>query len=492
MNSQQFDNHIKEQFSQYAPAVDPRLWEQIAARTKKKKPVGFWYSLLHNRGRLTLIALLLLTGTGAGSWWFYSNSSRPGNKLQQVSVNTQPGPSGETLQQPTAGNEETSTAPAEPIAAAQQIQPGGENNNNNKNNKTHDDPADRDGASAASLQISSSKKINIYTPGVQEDVSGENNTPLAKRTGHGNAAKKTRKTRDQLRLTTESPTVGEMEEEEAPLVGGTLLNRLQFEAEKVSAKRKPALLTPVLKPTNIDPGCPTFEKDAAGNKKYLEIYAGPDYAFRSLTDTANSEYLRRRKESTKFSSAFSAGIRYTRVFSNSMSVRAGFNYSQINEKFKFKQGNIVQVVYIINASGDTIGSYTVTGTRYKTTINNYRSIDIPIAMGYEVGNGRWHANINAGVVINIYSWQKGEILDASYNPVSITTGKNASPYQFKTNAGIGFMGGVSVYYKLNERYHLFAEPYFRYNFSPMNKDNITLKQKYQTAGLRLGVRLDLK
>lgn len=487
MNSQQFDNHIKEQFSQYAPAVDPRLWEQIAARTKKKKPVGFWYSLLHNRGRLTLIALLLLTGTGAGSWWFYNNSSRTGNKLQQVSANTQPGPSGGPLQQPTAGNGETSTAPAEPIPAKQQIQP----EDNNKR-KVLPGSTDSNNPSLATLQTGSRQKININAPNLQEDVSGESSITPAKRSAHGNAAKKTRKTRDQLRLTTESPAVGEIEEEEAPLVGGTLLNRLQFEAEKVSAKRKSTLLIPVLKPTNIDPGCPTFEKDAAGNKKYLEIYAGPDYAFRSLTDTANSEYLRRRKESTKFSSAFSAGIRYTRVFSNSMSVRAGFNYSQINEKFKFKQGNIVQVVYIINASGDTIGSYTVTGTRYKTTINNYRSIDIPIAMGYEVGNGRWHANINAGVVINIYSWQKGEILDASYNPVSITTGKNSSPYQFKTNAGIGFMGGVSVYYKLNERYHLFAEPYFRYNFSPMNKDNITLKQKYQTAGLRLGVRLDLK
>lgn len=487
MNSQQFDNHIKDQFSQYAPAVDSRLWEQIAARTKKKKPVGFWYSLLHNRGRLTLIALLLLTGTGAGSWWFYNNSSRTGNKLQQVSANTQPGSSGGPLQQPTAGNGETSTAPAEPIPAKQQIQP----EDNNKR-KALPGSTDSNNPSLATLQTGSRQKINIDAPNLQEDVSGESNITPAKRTAHGNAAKKTRKTRDQLRLTTESPTVGEREEEEAPLVGGTLLNRLQFEAEKVSAKRKSTLLIPVLKPTNIDPGCPTFEKDAAGNKKYLEIYAGPDYAFRSLTDTANSEYLRRRKESTKFSSAFSAGIRYTRVFSNSMSVRAGFNYSQINEKFKFKQGNIVQVVYIINASGDTIGSYTVTGTRYKTTINNYRSIDIPIAMGYEVGNGRWHANINAGVVINIYSWQKGEILDASYNPVSITTGKNSSPYQFKTNAGIGFMGGVSVYYKLNERYHLFAEPYFRYNFSPMNKDNITLKQKYQTAGLRLGVRLDLK
>ena len=487
MNSQQFDNHIKDQFSQYAPVVDPRLWEQIAARTKKKKPVGFWYSLLHNRGRLTLIALLLLTGTGAGSWWFYNNSSRTGNKLQQVSANTQPGSSGGPLQQPAAGNGETNTAPAEPIPAKQQIQ----SEDNNKR-KVLPGSTDSKSPSLATLQTGSRQKINIDAPNPQEDVSGESNITPAKRTAHGNAVKKTRKTRDQLRLTTESPTVGEMEEEEAPLVGGTLLNRLQFEAEKVSAKRKSTLLIPVLKPTNIDPGCPTFEKDAAGNKKYLEIYAGPDYAFRSLTDTANSEYLRRRKESTKFSSAFSAGIRYTRVFSNSMSVRAGFNYSQINEKFKFKQGNIVQVVYIINASGDTIGSYTVTGTRYKTTINNYRSIDIPIAMGYEVGNGRWHANINAGVVINIYSWQKGEILDASYNPVSITTGKNSSPYQFKTNAGIGFMGGVSVYYKLNERYHLFAEPYFRYNFSPMNKDNITLKQKYQTAGLRLGVRLDLK
>ena len=72
MNSQQFDNHIKSNSASTLPRWIPP-WEQIAARTKRK-PVGFWYSLLHNRGRLTLIALLLLTGTGAGSWWFYNNS----------------------------------------------------------------------------------------------------------------------------------------------------------------------------------------------------------------------------------------------------------------------------------------------------------------------------------------------------------------------------------------------------------------------------------
>jgi hypothetical protein len=211
-----------------------------------------------------------------------------------------------------------------------------------------------------------------------------------------------------------------------------------------------------------------------------------------MHDTGNSAYLQKRKESTAFKSAFSAGARFTRVFNNSMSIRGGVNYSQINEKFTYNQGNVVVVTYIINNNGDTIGSYTTTGSRHKTTINRYRSIDIPIVVGYEVGNGKLHANINAGAVVNIYSWQKGDVLDTAGNPVSITSGKGSSPYQFKSNAGIGFIGAVSVYYKLNDRLHIMAEPYFRYNFSPMNKEGITLKQKYQTAGLRLGIRLDLK
>jgi hypothetical protein len=56
--------------------------------------------------------------------------------------------------------------------------------------------------------------------------------------------------------------------------------------------------------------------------------------------------------------------------------------------------------------------------------------------------------------------------------------------------GIGFIGAVSVYYKLTNRLHLLAEPYFRYNFSPASKADLTLKQKFTTAGLRIGLRLD--
>ncbi|MBK7124271.1 MAG: hypothetical protein IPH68_16755 [Chitinophagaceae bacterium] len=106
-----------------------------------------------------------------------------------------------------------------------------------------------------------------------------------------------------------------------------------------------------------------------------------------------------------------------------MSVRGGVNFSQINEKFTFNEGNIIQVTYIINSNGDTIGSYSTTGTRYKTTINRYRSIDIPLVVGYELGNSRLRANINASAIINVYSWQNGDVLDTAGNPVSITTGK---------------------------------------------------------------------
>ena len=197
-------------------------------------------------------------------------------------------------------------------------------------------------------------------------------------------------------------------------------------------------------------------------------------------------------ESTSFRSAFSTGFRYTRVFNNGASIRAGINYSQINEKFSYVQSNIVQVTYITDpVTGDTTGTFLTRGNRYKTTNNIYHTIDVPLLLGFETGNGRLHANFNAGVVLNIYSWQKGESLDTSFRPVSITTGKSASLYQYKTNIGAGFMGSISVYYKLNERLHLLAEPYWRYNFSPMNKEMLSLQEKFSTIGLRLGVRWDL-
>jgi len=482
MNSnRQFDDHIKEQFNNYAPGVPAHIWENIIAQKDKKRPAGFWVSMFNNRNKLLLIGLIMALSSG-GAWVYFTDNFSKNNTTAAIeNKNTDKG----------SGNK-ISLSETGTVAEQQSNETGSVNETTTEdNNKTNN----------SSLVADARIKTRISPASADQDNNvQDNNADVTNATANDNtkvfpnsrspkvkANKKQYTGLGNMVVNTTAPETSEDEFEGQ----GTLLGRLNYTAEKYTAKRrsgKPEKISD--KSVNFLPGCPSFEKDAAGNKKYLEFYAGPDYAFRSLQDTANSAYLQKRKESTKFKSAFSAGIRYTKVFNNSMSVRAGVNFSQINEKFTFNQGNIVQITYIINNNGDTVGSYATTGSRYKTTINRYRSIDIPLMIGYEVGNGKLHANINAGPVINIYSWQKGDVLDMSGNPVSITTGKGSSPYQFKTNAGIGFMGAVSVYYKLNERLHLMAEPYFRYNFSQMNKESITLKQKYQAAGLRLGIRLD--
>lgn len=483
-NNQLFDEHIKDQFSDYAPDVPPRVWENIMAEKEKRRPAGFWVSFFNTRNMLVLLGLLLAGGTGA--WLIFKKpTSSPAEK--------------NTTQSPV---EKNTLTPAGPSASTENKLVSTENkndapvttNNNNGNNVTteplavslpnqqNNTPANIPSRDFKSGKTTAFSSLRIHSPSLQSDANEDPGAYNKKTAGiSGNTNKDNSKTKD-----------GDLSIDDNMLTQGSMLGRLMYGAQVITATKKQSeeLKTHAL--FGFLPGCPAFEKDAAGNKKYIELYAGPDIAMRNLSDTGNSTYLQKRKESSKVSSAYSAGIRYTKVFNNSMSLRTGINYSQINEKFTFVQGNLVQITYIINANGDTTGSYITTGTRYKTTHNKYRSIDVPLLVGYEIGNGRLHANINAGVVVNVYSWQKGEVLDTTFQPVIITTGKGSSPYQFKTNAGVGFMSGVSLYYKLNDKVHVMVEPYFRHNFTPMNKDNLTIKQKYNTAGLRLGLRVDLK
>jgi hypothetical protein len=270
---------------------------------------------------------------------------------------------------------------------------------------------------------------------------------------------------------------------------GYLSNRLKDSAEKI-AKPKIVVADIITKL----PECPTVEKDIAGNKQYFEAYISPDYGIRTLTDTSksNTAYLQQRKQSTGFSSAFSAGVKYTKVLKSGISLAAGLNYSQINERFTVAE-NIFLIETHYDSRGNVTGTDTISGKQYKTTHNHYHSVDVPLLFGYEMGNEKIHININAGPVMNIYSWQHGQVLSQDSIPESISTGKSSSfADQYKTNIGLGITGGVSVFYKLNDQLHVFAEPYFRYNFGSMNNNESPIQQKYTTIGLHLGLRLDIK
>ncbi|MEI8058520.1 MAG: hypothetical protein WCG67_00070 [Ferruginibacter sp.] len=455
-NSQRFDEHIKEQFLEYTPQVHPRIWDNIIKEREKRRPIIFWFNFFNSKTILLIAGLLIVSSAGT----YFIFHTKP-----DINQNNS-----------TARSIEKNEGPQIPLTPPF---------NNTIKKATKATIANLDKSNTAEIHTSNTfqslkenageSKMKVQSSDAEEDKAYQNTTKKSSNIESNN-----------------DHTIGDAHIiMNSDLLQESRLSKLYFIAEKsASEKQTLSLRQRLLSNINL-PGCPLIEKDAAGNKRYFEIYAGPDIAFRSLSDTGNSAYLQKRRESTSFSSAYSAGLRYTQVFSNGMSIRTGVNYSQINEKFTYVKGNLIQITYIINANGDTTGTYITTGTRYKTTHNKFRTIDIPLVMGYEIGNGRIHANINAGVIVNAYSWQKGEILDTTLNPVNINTGKSNSPYQFKTNIGLGFLAGVSFYYKLNEKVHLLAEPYFRYNLTPMSNENLTFKQKYNTSGIRLGIRVDL-
>ncbi|MGC4101281.1 hypothetical protein [Ferruginibacter sp.] len=501
-DNQRFDEHIKDQFRDYSPDVHPRIWDNIMKEREKRRPAGFWYNILNGRNILIAAALLLAGGSGA---FFLSQKHEAGDeKIATINGNSNQ-QNGQQNAAATDGNNNNNTGTdkndTNPVAGAannnkeattntstsqqQASIPTQQGNDNTNSGILTNDNNGNDGnvntKNSSRLDNRGKNKFNIYSPFATADNEG-----------NGNSNSKTKKSKltgveDGYDMTDAAITYDD------PAAKDYYLKRLLFAGmQRIEISKGPASSLQKRNVPNVNlPGCPTIEKNAAGNKTYIEVYAGPDMAFRNFTDTGNSAYLQKRKESTKITSAYSAGIRYTKVFSNGVSLRTGINYSQVNEKFTYVQGNLVQITYIINANGDTTGSYITTGTRYKTTYNKYRTIDVPLLIGYEMGNGKFHANINAGVIVNAYSWQKGEVLDTAFKPVSITTGKGNSPYQYKTNIGVGFMVGSSFYYKLNDKLHILAEPYFRYSLQSMSNEKLTFKQKNNTAGIRIGLRLDL-
>lgn len=433
-----FDDHIKEQFGEYRPDVPSHIWGNIASKNQKRKPVGFW-ATISATGRVAAILTLLFI-LGASAYFFTQKNSSSAttssvakNNLTEKNI-------------PSSGNK-TILVSLSPKVSAENMISGYSTSQNISNSLSANYPAAHQTTSETKSRFALS--LNNAMPETEEESisfsSPEKNYFL-------------------------TPFYSDL----------SLLSSASAGVHKLNM--------PLLPKAAAIP-CPG--KNISGAKKYIEFYAGPDYAFSTFSDTANSVYMLQRKAATSPIIAYSAGIRVTKVYSSGLSIRTGINYSGVNEQFRSVNGNVIQNVYITNAAGDTIGTSTVTGTQYKVSTNKYRSIDIPVLVGYELGTGRLHANINAGALINMHSRYTGYVADNNGNPVDISAGKSASVYSYKANAGISATAGLSVYYQLNDKLHVLAEPYIKYGLSSVTKPDLTLTEKRHAVGFRLGLRMDL-
>jgi hypothetical protein len=529
-NNEQFDQFFNQQLNAYTPDVPLDAWDKLVAAQKKDKPkvIAWWFN------KYTMLLMLAIASGTAGILLTNKKISTISNTKSQLNKNVVEKNNNKQLQINNTAVVNNTQQVATLNKKIQTLQPQKSKANNTQqvvfvNNKivnTNINIITKPANGKFNIQVNSNPTANQKTTKNSRLLQQVKNNNIIPYTAVNNNTKAQIKTSDTYTTTvvnntaatsknkkqknntnlkqskTKSDNITNVTSNKVVHIGIEDVEQKAFESGNKLYTTIQTITSNELKKTSTvcinkaplrsSPDCPTVEKNTAGNKKYISIYASPDFVTKKYSDTGSSTFLNKRKESTQIISAFSAGVNYTNVFANGVSISAGLHYSQINEKFSFVQSNIVQLTYTINpTTGDTISISSITGTRYKTTINRYRTIDMPLLIGYEMGNTNWHVNVHAGAVVNMYSWQKGDALDVNLKPISITTGVATDAYKYKTNIGVGIMVGASIFYKLNEKLHLMAAPFYRYNFSPISNATLSLQEKFSTIGVKLGLRIDL-
>jgi hypothetical protein len=289
----------------------------------------------------------------------------------------------------------------------------------------------------------------------------------------------------------------------------TSLNRTVASFDLISIKT-PQILTLAKESrknpcSNPDNGCPTFgmRRRGLGEKAfYVDAFVAPEYVMRSfIKNLPESEKLLVARDSVeKTQYAVSTGVRASFVLGNGLAIRAGAIYNQINEKARFDSlgiGTITtsyKVNVLPNGQLDTVSfTRTVTdGIFRKTRYNHYRTIDIPVQIGFEknLKNG-WGIGINGGAIFNITAWRKADIVGADLRQLTVSSGINAPNPVFSTRLGMSLLGSVAVYRQLTDNLQAVIEPSLRYGLQPITRTDYALKQQYSTVGMLIGLRLKL-
>jgi hypothetical protein len=464
MTDQSFDNFFKEKLKDHSAPVPEGLWEKIRPE-KEKKPMGF--ILPKHTGKGLIVAAVI---TGAIGLALNTGKSKD-QQTNAINSPSEPNKNTQSLLIPTATQK---------------------NNNTTTYNQPSADLQDPSINASNRLVTLISKKESPASLTSNTNVDAISNTP-------------------NLGLTNSMPPLFEsnqVSEEAIPdytsnhSTGNTIrmsnlssFNQLGMVNKQLSANAHDKKFKAIIICPTVRGKSSTFNTDWA-----MEVYASPDYAFKSVSNiNASAQYLNSKDSSEQMQVGYSAGIRLVKPLNDHFLLKTGLQYSQINQKFVYRNENEIKVTTVITARtiirspGDTIlvsdtSVLQTIGYSVKNVKNRYRSIDIPLTLGYEFGNDDLRVGINAGVIFNVSSWYQGEMLDTAYQPVSISKASNSL---YKTNIGMGLYSSISIQKRISENSHLFFEPYFRYNLKNMTSELSPYTQRFQVGGLAIGLRFNL-
>lgn len=487
--TEQFDQFIQQKLFDYTAPVSPEIWNKIKPKEDEDKKVFF----LLPRAGMVAASILLLILAGSVSAYLYYQKIATENTIADQSNNSNSQSNKNNNQNsitpliPKMDNESASKETIELKTAEKLKEPIIEATQSSDNKIAFSKRAIANANPENNISVRNTKPSN--TNNLFELNNLENNSKgIKNNSAHSNT--ELDQSKNESALDNEFIAYNKME---ASLIG--------FSKSKLNFNSKEKQITAFNHTSNIKNVviCPSDRK--MRNPDWdLEIYASPDYAFKTVSSTSASKaYMDRKDSSEKSQVSFTAGIRIIKPINDHFSIKTGLQYSQINEHFTYRSENeiktttvvTVRTITLANGNTVTVSDTSVVqqiGFKNNTVKNRYKSFDIPALVSYQFGNDDLRIGINAGVIFNVSSWYQGVILDTTLNAKPLTKETNIS---YKNNIGMGIYTGISITKRLNYNTSIFAEPYLRYNLSDMTTPQSSFNQRFSVGGLSIGLRMNL-
>lgn len=453
------DQILRDRLKDHDAGAPLHLWSNIVQERASKKRFGFWFYLKGGALGLALLAASWLAWSALSTSAANQESSSISNtqllpfydvtSAATASKTTETTSSEEIAITPTPGETESSTLSIESQSGTLIENKATEN----QNNATIHISAQSDYFLPAVDDVLTEKGVNLST---------YPNSKTAASSTHSNASK------SEVGLSKRSLLI-------EPIIIG-----------------QPAAM-PISFAKGIVPGkCVSF--DNPNWKTYLDLYYSPDYAIRSLT-AKSSEYgeyaALRAKESFQY--AFTTGMRWNVVSPRGFGIRVGLQYSQIGELFSHQDEDAVQqtIVNEYDDFGQIISSDTsyIYGTEVYEIHNYYRTLDVPIMLGYEWELNRMTFTVYGGVIANLWFNKKGKFFEPEMESIVEFTDDSENQYPaFKENLSAHFAGSFGFQYQFAPDYFMLFEPHFRVFPKGITRDDYPLNQKYFVSGVAIGLR----
>lgn len=116
--------------------------------------------------------------------------------------------------------------------------------------------------------------------------------------------------------------------------------------------------------------------------------------------------------------------------------------------------------------------------------NMLKYYEIPLLIGFHVENNKYSCSFKGGVIAGLLYQSRGLTMDKRIYTDNITL--NDKSVFMKTQFSLVLAANLA--YKLNQNYSVFAEPYLRKTIKSIYPDEVKFSQKYESYGLKLGVR----